>query len=154
MKSKTYSAIEVEIAKNLVEKGHEWIARDSDDALYAYDTKPEKGRSVWMCTSGMPPRPLLYQPARGVIPLFDSVNWTDAEPISLRGIVRQDTETAGLHHCNIVPPDTVSDFCSITKITVETDEENPVQIAMISSDSIGLMDGYQLKLTPRDTERG
>lgn len=144
-----YGAIEIEIAKKLIERGYEWLAEDSDETLYAYDDRPEKGNTVWMPSSDRRPLPLLYGPARGVIPIFESVRWEDEEPVNLRGIVRQDTETAGLRHCNTVPPDTVSDFCNVTKITVETDEEKPVQIAMIESGKISVAGGYRVRLTPR-----
>ena len=87
--ARSYSTIEVEIAKNLIEAGYEWLATDSDETLYAYDDRPEKRNAVWMSSSGGRPFPLLYRPARGVIPIFDSVSWTDAEPVRLRDVVPQ-----------------------------------------------------------------
>lgn len=38
---------------------------------------------------------------------------------------------------------------SIQKITVETDEENPVTIAEITFDKINIADGYRVRLTPK-----
>lgn len=35
-----------------------------------------------------------------------------------------------------------------TKIVVETDEENPVTVASITSDAIDIEDGYRVRLTP------
>lgn len=35
-----------------------------------------------------------------------------------------------------------------TKITVETDEENPVTIAEITSEEVNTADGYRVRLTP------
>lgn len=42
-----YSEIEIKVAKNLLAKGYEWIARDENDALYAFKTKPRKGGDAW-----------------------------------------------------------------------------------------------------------
>lgn len=36
-----------------------------------------------------------------------------------------------------------------TKIVVETDEENPVTIAEITSEEINTADGYRVRLTPK-----
>lgn len=35
-----------------------------------------------------------------------------------------------------------------TKIIVETDEENPVIIAMIDADNVEVIEGYRVRLTP------
>lgn len=85
-----YSAIEVKISEKLIAEGYEWLAEDSDETLYAYDAKPVKGDTVWRSSSDRRPfLPLLYRPARGVIPIFESVRWEDAEPVRLRDIVLQ-----------------------------------------------------------------
>ena len=42
-----YSEIEIQTAKNLLAKGYEWIARDEDDALYAFKTKPRIRMELW-----------------------------------------------------------------------------------------------------------
>lgn len=36
-----------------------------------------------------------------------------------------------------------------TKIVVETDEENPVTIAVITSDSADVIKGYRIRMTPK-----
>lgn len=36
-----------------------------------------------------------------------------------------------------------------TKIVVETDEENPVTIAVIQSNSVDTVKGYRVRLTPK-----
>ena len=82
-----YSEIEIQTAKNLLAKGYEWIARDEDDALYAYECKPRKGGHGWNYGEGV--LLLVDGHARGVIPIFDSVSWMDAEPVRLRDIVPQ-----------------------------------------------------------------
>ena len=38
---------------------------------------------------------------------------------------------------------------SYTRIVVETDEENPVQIATVESDSVHAAEGYRVRLTPK-----
>ncbi len=42
--------------------------------------------------------------------------------------------------------DTLKDY---TKIIVETDGENPVTIAEITSDETKVTDGYRVRLTPK-----
>lgn len=80
-----YSEIEIEIAKNLIAKGYGWIARDENDALYAFKTKPRKGGDAWNYGGGV--LLLVDENARGVIPLFDIIRWEDDEPVSIRDIV-------------------------------------------------------------------
>ena len=41
----------------------------------------------------------------------------------------------------------------IQKITVETDEENPITIAEITLEEINTADGYRIRLTPRYDRR-
>ena len=84
---KEYSAIEIEIAKNLLAKGYEWIARDKDDRVYAYGTKPVKGEDEWDVEGSW--LLLMSGGARGVIPIFDIIRWEDDEPVRLRDIVPQ-----------------------------------------------------------------
>lgn len=38
---------------------------------------------------------------------------------------------------------------SYTRIVVETDEENPVQIAIVESDNVHAAEGYRVRLTPK-----
>ena len=87
MGDKKYSEIEIQTAKNLIAKGYEWIARDEDDALYAFKTKPRKGGYAWNYGGGV--LLLVDENAKGVIPIFDDINWEDAEPVRLRDIVPQ-----------------------------------------------------------------
>ena len=82
---KEYSTIEIEIAEKLLEKGFEWIARDENDALYAFKTKPRKGGDAWNYGGGV--LLLMDENARGVIPIFDGIRWEDEEPIRIRDIV-------------------------------------------------------------------
>lgn len=80
-----YSAIEIEIAEKLLEKGFEWIARDKDDRVYAYGTKPVKGEYEWAVEGSW--LLLMSGGARGVIPLFDIIRWEDDEAVSLHDVV-------------------------------------------------------------------
>ncbi|MCI9181208.1 MAG: hypothetical protein HFG50_14605 [Lachnospiraceae bacterium] len=41
--------------------------------------------------------------------------------------------------------ETLKDY---TKIVVETDEENPITIAEITSEEVNIADGYRVRLTP------
>lgn len=87
MVDKKYSEIEIQTAKNLIAKGYEWIARDEDDALYAFKTKPRKGGDAWNYGGGV--LLLVDENARGVIPIFDGIRWEDENPVCLRDIVPQ-----------------------------------------------------------------
>lgn len=80
-----YSEIEVEIAKTLLKKGYEWIARDKDDDVYAYCTRPVKEGNAWLQEDDL--LLLMSGDARGVIPIFDGIRWEDDEPVRLRDIV-------------------------------------------------------------------
>lgn len=82
-----YSEIEIQTVKNLLAKGYEWIARDENDALYAFKTKPRKGGDAWNYGGGV--LLLVDENARGVIPIFDDINWEDAKPVRLHDIVPQ-----------------------------------------------------------------
>lgn len=42
--------------------------------------------------------------------------------------------------------ETLKDY---TKIVVETDEENPVTIAVITANDVSPADGYRVRLTPK-----
>lgn len=87
MGDKKYSEIEIQTAKNLIARGYEWIARDENDALYAFKTKPRKGGDAWNYGGGV--LLLVDENARGVIPIFDIIRWEDDEPVRLRDIVPQ-----------------------------------------------------------------
>ena len=81
-----YSEIEIQTAKNLLAKGYEWIARDEGNTLYAYKDRPAKRAGVWASAEDW--LLLMGGDARGVIPLplFENINWTDDEPVSIRDI--------------------------------------------------------------------
>ena len=42
--------------------------------------------------------------------------------------------------------DTLNDY---TKIIVETDEENPITVAEVTSEEISVDDGYRVRVTPK-----
>ena len=69
---KEYSAIEIEIAKKLIEKGYKWIARDKNDTVYVYAAKPIKEEDEWV--RGENWSLLMTGFARGVIPIFDGIS--------------------------------------------------------------------------------
>ena len=79
MVDKKYSEIEIQTAKNLIAKGYEWITRDKNDALFAYDGKPKKLESCWR--SGE------WQEFASFVPIFPQIKWDDEEPVRLRDIV-------------------------------------------------------------------
>ena len=85
MEDKKYSEIEVETAKNLIAKGYKWIARDKSNTLCAYKSRPVKGEKIWENKGDW--FLLMVEGVRGIIPIFDDINWTDEEPVSLRDIV-------------------------------------------------------------------
>ena len=80
MATSKYSEIEIETAKNLLEKGYKWIARYESGRLFAHCEKPIKvddfwgsiGDSVCVCK---------------FVPIFQSVRFGDKEPVSLEAIV-------------------------------------------------------------------
>lgn len=41
-----------------------------------------------------------------------------------------------------------SNLKNYTKIVIETDEENPVTIATVTSDNTEVADGYRVRITP------
>lgn len=44
------SKLEYELLKYYIEHGYQYIARDSDKRLFAYDTKPDKLQELWKVT--------------------------------------------------------------------------------------------------------
>lgn len=75
-----YSEIEIETAKNLLEKGYKWIARDESGGLFAYTDKPSKLDTFW-CSDGMSNCVCYY------VPIFQNIRFEDKEPTSLESIV-------------------------------------------------------------------
>lgn len=80
-----YNAIEIEVAENMLAKGYKWIARDKNDTLCAYKDMPVKGDKIWENKGDW----FLLIPSitRGVIPLFESIQWEDDDPVSLHDVV-------------------------------------------------------------------
>lgn len=75
-----YSEIEIETAKNLLEKGYKWIARSESGRLFAHCDKPIKVKNIWgsfgdsVCVGKF-------------VPIFQSIHFGDKEPVSLESIV-------------------------------------------------------------------
>lgn len=91
-----YSEIETKTAKNLLEKGFKWIARDSTkygNCLYAYTLKPNKdylnGKDAvcWRLPYDRYGVRDCVSVCSEVIPIFQSVCSNDKEPTSLENIV-------------------------------------------------------------------
>ena len=75
-----YTDIEIQTAKNLLDNGYKWIARDESGSLFAYCDKPIKLYYVWgsfgdsVCVSKF-------------VPIFQNIRFGDKEPVSLEAIV-------------------------------------------------------------------
>ena len=77
-----YSDIEIQTAKNLMEQGYKWIARNRSGKLRAYHSKPSNRGRIWLSDDD----------AYGYyfcdyVPIFQSVRFDDKEPTSLESIV-------------------------------------------------------------------
>ena len=59
------------ILKVLLNEKYKWIARDKNDWLYVYASKPKKGITIWENT-GSPMMPFVH--------LFNFIKWEDNEP--------------------------------------------------------------------------
>lgn len=75
-----YNDIEIHTAKNLLEHGYKWIARDESGGLFAYTDKPIKLDTFW-CSDGISNCVCYY------VPIFQSIRFNDKEPTSLESIV-------------------------------------------------------------------
>lgn len=75
-----YSDIEIQTAKNLLENGYKWIARNESGRLYAHSAKPNKGDRVWFPTRD-------ETCVCHFVPIFQSIHFGDKEPTSLEAIV-------------------------------------------------------------------
>lgn len=73
------SKLEYELLKYYSEHGYQYIARDNDEVLFAYDTKPDKKQYVWMATKNI----------KGIHfnDLFSFVRWEDEEPYPITYIL-------------------------------------------------------------------
>ena len=80
-----YSEIEIETAKNLLEDGYKWIARNGSGKLFAYYKKPIKADTG--CYSIWYPIENSGYVCKELVPIFQSIRFDDKEPTSLENIV-------------------------------------------------------------------
>ena len=67
------------ILKVLLNEKYKWIARDKNDWLYVYASKPKKGITIWENT-GSPMMPFVH--------LFNFIKWEDEEPYSIEELLK------------------------------------------------------------------
>ena len=67
------------ILKVLLNENYKWIARDKNDWLYVYASKPKKGITIWENT-GSPMMPFVH--------LFNFIKWEDDEPYSIEELLK------------------------------------------------------------------
>ena len=67
------------ILKVLLSEKYKWIARDKNDWLYVYASKPKKGITIWENT-GSPMMPFVH--------LFNFIQWEDEEPYSIEDLLK------------------------------------------------------------------
>ena len=67
------------ILKVLLNEKYKWIARDKNDWLYVYASKPKKGITIWENT-GSPMMPFVH--------LFNFIKWEDEEPYSIEDLLK------------------------------------------------------------------
>ena len=75
-----YNDIEIQTAKNLLEKGFKWIGRNETGRLFAHDAKPIKVDTFWWSVGDS-------DCVCNYVPIFKSVHFGDKEPTSLERIV-------------------------------------------------------------------
>lgn len=75
-----YSDIEIQTAKNLLEHGYIWIARNRSGRLFAHSEKPIKSGIIWNSND-------IYYVCEEVVPIFQNIRFDDKEPTSLERIV-------------------------------------------------------------------
>lgn len=75
-----YSEIEIQTAKNLMEKGLKWIGRNQSGRLSAYVNKPSKVGTYWWAAG-------YSDCACDYVPIFQNIRFGDKEPTSLEAIV-------------------------------------------------------------------
>ena len=66
------------ILKVLLNEKYKWIARDKNDWLYVYASKPKKGITIWENT-GSPMMPFVH--------LFNFIKWEDEEPYLIEALL-------------------------------------------------------------------
>ena len=69
------------ILKVLLNEKYKWIARDKNDWLYVYASKPKKGITIWENT-GSPMMPFVH--------LFNFIKWEDEEPYSIEELLEEE----------------------------------------------------------------
>lgn len=67
------------ILKVLLNEKYKWIARDKNDWLYVYASKPKKGITIWENT-GSPMMPFVH--------LFNFIKWEDEEPYLIEDLLK------------------------------------------------------------------
>ena len=77
-----YSEIEIETAKNLLEQGYKWIARNRSGKLRAYHSKPSNRGRIWLSDDDC----YGYYFCE-FVPIFHNISIEDSEPVSLEAIV-------------------------------------------------------------------
>ena len=69
------------ILKVLLNEKYKWIARDKNDWLYVYASKPKKGITIWENT-GSPMMPFVH--------LFNFIKWENEEPYSIEELLGEE----------------------------------------------------------------
>ena len=69
------------ILKVLLNEKYKWIARDKNDWLYVYASKPKKGITIWENT-GSSMMPFVH--------LFQFITWEDEEPYSIEELLGEE----------------------------------------------------------------
>ena len=77
-----YSDIEIQTAKNLMEQGYKWIARNRSGKLRAYHSKPSNRGRIWLSDDDC----YGYYFCE-FVPIFHNISIEDSEPTSLEAIV-------------------------------------------------------------------
>lgn len=80
-----YSDIEIQTAKNLLEHGYKWIAREKNCKILAYKNKPHRDKDQLYCAWNY--NGDYFQICTKHVPIFLNVTCADKEPVSLESIV-------------------------------------------------------------------
>ena len=81
MATSKYSDIEIQAAKNMLESGFKWLARNEGGKLFTHSAKPGKARKIW-CSDGY-----ISCVCGEFVPIFQNIKFEDVEPTSLENIV-------------------------------------------------------------------
>ena len=79
-----YNDIEIQTAKNLLERGYKWIVRDKafyGNAVFAHKEKPYRVEGRWMATLAC------RTVCTDEVPIFNNIHFDDKEPVSLESVV-------------------------------------------------------------------